>query len=54
MFVATSLSKAFTDVSKVERLDWTKAVVAIWVVFAPESAVGAVGVPVNAGLAFVA
>jgi hypothetical protein len=27
----------------------TKAVVAIWVVFVPEAAVGAVGVPVNTG-----
>ena len=32
----------------------TKAVVAIWVVFVPKIAVGAVGVPVKAGLAKVA
>ena len=39
-----------TVVSKLETALWTKAVVAIWVVFVPEPAVGAVGVPVNVGL----
>ena len=40
--------------TKVETAFWTKAVVAICVVFVLVDAVGAVGVPVKAGLAFVA
>ena len=50
-----NVSKASgAEPTKLETAVWTKAVVAICVVLVPEPAVGAVGVPVNAGLAFVA
>jgi hypothetical protein len=49
--IATALAFCVAIVPKVLVAAATKAVVALWVVFVPEEAVGAKGTPVNVGLA---